>query len=144
MGLIWAAARSADLLEGVDALGRPLRWTRRTYGWAVRQVAGSIAVTARAPDGGLVMVGGVWIGEPDHLEVWTWAGPGLRRHLRPALRGCGGVLDAIQARRPDLPALAYVAPGGVAGARMARWSGFQAAGEEPSPIGPLQVFRRRA
>lgn len=128
-----------DLLETVDNEGRPLRTSRRMFGLLARQVAGSMAVTARDGQGRLAAVAGLWP-EVDHVEAWFAAGPAFShaacRALRRALLAVAGDGELGEIR-------AYLHPSSVAGQRLAAVFGFIPAGETDGPFGRQPVFVRR-
>lgn len=138
MGLRVERASAFDLLETLDDLGGKARVTRMRFGLMARQVAGGPCVAVREASGLLVLVAGLWP-EADHREAWLATGPAFRRNLRGAL----GLLDALAEAEGPGEVRVYVRRGDrVAGARMARWSGFEMTGTEGSPLGPVDVFSR--
>lgn len=141
-GLTVEAASAFDMLEVLDDCGRRPRFTRARFGEAARQVAGSEAVAIRAGEH-LSAVVGLWP-EGDHLEAWLAVGPAFRPNLRGTMALALALLETQAALVGRVEVRAWIQPGDrVAGARLAAWLGFVGAGEEETPIGPMQVFRRR-
>ncbi|MGH7021154.1 MAG: hypothetical protein ACREEY_14825 [Brevundimonas sp.] len=146
MGLIVSEASAFDMLEGLTDAGLRGRFTRARFGEMARQVSEGASLTLRDEAGELVAVIGLWP-EADHAEAWLTVGPAFRRNLLTALRRTRRALEEIATASGTTEVRAYVrdgatAGGRVAGARMAAWLGFDRAGEEATPLGPVIVFRR--
>ncbi len=139
-----AEARPLDLLEALDdhGGGRAVR-TRTSFGRFARQVEGGAAVTVRTVAGELVAVAGLYPDDPNGAEGWFAAGPALRGSLLATVRLLRRTLDLAGAEASPLLVSVYLHPRGVAGARLARWLGFQAVGITDTAIGRLATFRRR-
>ena len=134
-------ASAFDLLESLDDMGARARFTRRRFGEMARQVSEGPALTWREEDGTLICVAGLWP-EADHLEAWLATGPAFRRRFRTTLCEVRGALSYIAGANP---VRIYVRAGErVAGARMARWLGFDATGTEALPWGLVDVFERQS
>lgn len=139
MGLTWSRLDPLDLLEAVDDGGQVYAWRRRWFALMYRQVHRSRrAVVARDEAGRFVLAIGLYP-EEGFDEVWLFAGPALKDRMLAAARD----LAELLAGEPG-ELRAYVPNDGVAGARLARWFGFQDVGVEATPNGPLQVFKRSA
>lgn len=143
MGLRLAEASALDLLETVDAAGRAQPMTRARFGRLARQAHKGFAITARAEDGRLACVVGLWP-EPDHVEAWLAIGPAFRSELRSCLGLFGRALPMLAAEAEVAEVRAYVRGAGrVAGARMAARLGLRETGTEATAFGPVRVFSRR-
>lgn len=150
-GLKAAPASAFDLLEALDDMGGRARFTRLRFGQMARQVSQGASVTFRTPEGALVAVVGLWP-EPDHLEAWLAVGPAFRGRFRSALEAIEDALCFFACREAPVDVRIYVRVDPksrdqgqldrVAGARMARWLGFDRTGTEALPSGPVEVFQR--
>ncbi len=141
-GLRVSEASAFDMLEGLTDAGLRGRFTRARFGEMARQVSEGASLTLRDETGELVAVIGLWP-EADHAEAWLSVGPAFRRNLLTALRRTRRALEEIASASGTAEVRAYVRAGErVAGARMAAWLGFDRAGEEATPLGPVIVFRR--
>lgn len=137
------AASAFDLLESLSDEGGRQRVTRARFGEMARQVSEGPALTLRDEAGVLVAVVGLWP-EADHAEAWLAVGPAFRGHLLGALRQIRDAMAfvALASGTPEVRAYVRQGAGRVAGARMAAWLGFEKAGIEMTPIGPVDVFCR--
>lgn len=142
IGLTVAEASAFDLLETLDDMGGRARFTRWRFGLMARQLAGSRALTWRDAGGTLVCVAGLWP-EDDHLEAWLAVGPAFRRRFRSALTEVEDAMLFMACANAPVDVRVCVRPGErVAGARMARWLGFEPIGTEALPVGTVEVFQR--
>jgi hypothetical protein len=67
----------------------------------------------------------------------------MSTNLRPALRLWRDLFEAVAGDVAPIDVRAHVPPGSVAGHRLARWFGFEMAGErEIPPLGRFTVWRR--
>lgn len=138
-------ASALDVLEGFGDDGAALsRFPRRQFAEAAQMVASGATVTIRDDSGGLCLVAGLnplEAGEPA-AELWFWAGPGLHRALRPALRLTDRVLSAACEAAAPITVFAFASR--VAGARMAAAFKFEEVGVVDGENGrPVAVWSRR-
>jgi len=116
---------------------------RRDFGRYARQVSEGVALTVReAETGRLALVVGIWP-EEGYGEVWFGAGPALRDRLLPTLRLARGALAEVMAEAAPMELRCFIHPDSVAGARLASWFGFSAAGTRATRWGEAAVFSRR-
>nr|WP_312054884.1 hypothetical protein [Brevundimonas diminuta] len=140
-----AEASAFDMLETLTDAGRIGRFTRQRFGEMARQVSEGAAFTLRDGEGRLIAVAGLWP-EADHAEAWLAVGPAFRANLRGAMRQLGALLTGVAEGSGTQEVRLYVAKAKgaerVAGGRLAAWSGFIRSGEEATPLGPVEVYRR--
>lgn len=146
MALVAREASGLDFLEALDGGGDVVIWRhRRRFGLHCRQVEGGAAITARDEGGRLVCIGGLYGLPHGEAEVWFAAGPAFKANALAAVRALRRYFTLIGQEAAPLTAIAYVRPEaeGVAGARLARWLGFEDDGLEQNGLGLMRRFIRR-
>lgn len=144
MGLVVDEASGLDFLEALSEDGSVVIWRqRRVLGLRCRQVLGGAALTARDATGRLVCIGGLYAAPGGEAEVWFAPGPAFKANAFAAVRALSRYFEIIAETAAPLTAVAYIRPEGVAGARLARWLGFEDTGPFETALGPARRFIRR-
>lgn len=144
MGLVTREARGVDFLEALSDDGTVVVWRhRRHFGLHCRQLDGGVALTARTAAGELVCIGGIYATPAGDGEAWLAVGPGFAAHPTPAVRALRRLFEQLGQASAPLAVVALVAPKGVAGARLARWLGFEDEGLRETGLGLMHRWVRR-
>jgi hypothetical protein len=144
VALVIAAALGTDFLEALGDDGGVVTWRQRRHvGLFARQAAGGAALAARTAAGELVCLGGVYAGPDGDGEAWFAAGAAFKAHTVAGVRALRSYFEVIGDGCAPLTVVALVRPEGVAGARLARWLGFEDDGPRETGFGLMQRWVRR-
>lgn len=139
-----APASPLDFLDALDDAGeRHIYRGRAAFAEAAAQVAASTGVALKTPDGELALVAGLTPVGDDVLGLWFAPGRAMRAHVIEAVLMIRRLLNQVAGDVAPVTVKAAVYPRGVAGVRLLRLCGFEAAGTIDTRHGPVAIWTRR-
>lgn len=135
-------ASAFDWADAFDDDGeKPIVMDRRLFGMLARQAVSPLAFAIRDEAGELALLMGLYPHPDGWFEGWFAVGPAMRRNLWAAVKAARTILDQVASDAAPVDVRCHVAPGSVAGHRLAPLFGLHET-DMAGVIPDVTVWRR--